>query len=54
MPDQWKTKARSVRVPDELWEAAKEKAERENTTLTAVILDALRRFVGDNRVDRGG
>ena len=40
------TPLRNVRVDDDLWQAAKAKAEAEGTTLTAVILEALRRFVG--------
>jgi hypothetical protein len=36
-----------VRVPDELWVAAVRKAADEGTTVTAVIIDALRRFLRD-------
>jgi hypothetical protein len=39
------TPVRAVRVPDELWQTAVAKAEAEGTTVTAVLLDALRRFV---------
>jgi ABC-type amino acid transport system permease subunit len=35
---------RTVRVPDDLWEAAQAKAMEEGTTVSAVILAALRRF----------
>ncbi len=38
------TPPRSVRVPDDVWNAARERAEREGTTLTAIILRALERY----------
>jgi len=37
--------ARSVRVPDDLWTAAKAEAERRGETVTDVLLRALRRYV---------
>lgn len=37
--------ARAVRVDDELWAAAKKKAAEKGTTVTAVIHEALERFV---------
>jgi hypothetical protein len=40
-----KTKARSVRVPDDLWLAVKVEAERQGETVTDVILRALRRYI---------
>lgn len=39
-----KTPPRSVRIPDAIWNAARERAEREGTTITAVILRALARY----------
>lgn len=36
--------ARSVRVPDDLWNAAKERAAERGETVTDVILRALRRY----------
>ena len=39
------TTPRAVRVPDELWQAALDKARREGTTVTAVVLAALQRYV---------
>lgn len=44
MPNQPKTPARAVRVPDDLWDAAKAKADAEATTVSAVIVAALKRF----------
>lgn len=45
MPNQPKTPGRNVRVPDDVWTAAKDKAQREGRTVTDVILAALRRYV---------
>jgi hypothetical protein len=39
------TPPRSVRVPDELWDAAKAKAAAEGRTITDVVVAALRRYV---------
>lgn len=41
------TPRRTVRVPDELWEAAKRKASDKDETLTEVIIRALTRYVRD-------
>lgn len=38
---------RHIRVPDDLWQAAKRKAHDDSTTLSAVIVEALRRYVRD-------
>lgn len=43
-PQRRHTPARSIRVPDALWQACRERAEREGTTVTAVILRALERY----------
>ncbi len=39
------TPVRGVRVPDDLWLAAQEKAERDGTSVSAVIVAALGRYV---------
>lgn len=39
------TPPRSVRVPDDVWEAAKLKAESEGRTVSDVIVSALMRYV---------
>ena len=39
------TPLRNVRIPDDVWKAAQAKAERDGTTVTAVVLAALRRYV---------
>jgi hypothetical protein len=44
MPNQPKTPARSVRVPEDLWQAAKASAEKKNETVSDVIVRALRRY----------
>lgn len=36
---------RSLRIPPDLWDAAVEKARAEGTTVTAVVVAALRRYV---------
>lgn len=47
MPNQPATPTRSVRVPDELWEAVKRKAADRGETVTDVILRALKRYLRD-------
>lgn len=47
MPNKPATPHRTVRVPDDLWAAAKQKAAAEGTTVTAVIIKALERFLRD-------
>lgn len=38
------TPIRSVRVPESIWQAAKDRAEREGTTVSAVIVRLLERY----------
>lgn len=38
------TPLRTVRVPDHIWNAVKEKAHENNITVTAVILSALKTY----------
>jgi uncharacterized protein GlcG (DUF336 family) len=38
------TMPRAIRVPDEVWKAALAKAQAEGTTVTAVVVEALREF----------
>ncbi len=45
MVSRWQTRARGVRVPDELWDAAKAKAAERGETVTDVIVRALERYV---------
>lgn len=45
MPNQPKTPVRGVRVPDELWNAAKARARENGTTVTAVVVAALRAYI---------
>jgi len=44
-PAQYGERIRSVRVEDELWEAAKAKANAEGRTASDVVRAALRRYV---------
>jgi hypothetical protein len=44
MPNQPKTPLRSFRVPDEVWKPALARAQREGTTLTAVLLETLEEY----------
>jgi len=45
MPNQPKTPHRTIRVPDDEWIPARDKAAREGETMTDVIRRALRRYV---------
>lgn len=47
VPNQPSTPTHSVRIPDEIWDAAVRKAIDEGTTVTEVILNALKRFLRD-------
>lgn len=40
------TKVRGIRIPDELWEALGEEAERRGTTITALLVKAARKELG--------
>ena len=39
------TPLRNIRVPDEVWHAAVEKARAEGTTVTAVLVKALQKYL---------
>ena len=45
MPNQPKTKARNIRIPDEVWEQAGELTAAEGTDRTAIVVAALRRYI---------
>lgn len=45
MPDAPHTPHRTIRVDDDLWRAAQEKAKAEGRTVSDVIRDRLRRYV---------
>lgn len=45
MPNQPKTPARSVRVPEDLWQAALARSQERGETVTDVIVRALKRYV---------
>jgi predicted DNA-binding protein len=45
-PATGKTPGRNIRVPDERWKQAKEKAEREGKTIAEVVNDCLEKYVG--------
>lgn len=49
MPNQPKTPIRSFRVDDTVWQAALRRAQREGTTLTAVLVEHLEEY---GRADR--
>ncbi len=42
------TMPRSLRIPPDLWNAAVQKATTDGTTVTAVVIAALRDYVGDD------
>lgn len=48
VPNKPATPHRSVRISDELWEAAKRVAADRGETVTAVIIRALMRYVRDH------
>lgn len=52
-PATGKTPLRNVRVPDDLWAAAKAEAKEEGRTLTDVIVSDLHRYVNRRRRERG-
>ena len=39
------TMPRSLRIPEDVWRAAVDKAKTEGTTVTAVVVAALRRYL---------
>ncbi len=45
------TMPRSLRIPPDLWNAAVDKAAAEGTTVTAVVVAALRTYVGESEED---
>ena len=47
-PNQPATPNRTIRVPDEVWEAARRVAQDRGETLTAVIVRALVRYVREH------
>lgn len=49
MPNAPKTPTRTIRVSTDLWNAVKEKAAIEERTVTDVIIEALKVYVGDLR-----
>lgn len=52
-PATGKTPLKNIRVPQDLWDAAKEEAAAEGRTLTDVILSDLHRYVTRRRRERG-
>lgn len=51
-PATGKTPIRNIRVPDDLWAAAKEEARQEGRSLTDVILGDLHRYVARRQRER--
>jgi len=49
MPNAPKTPTRTIRVSTDLWTAVKDKAAIEERTVTDVIIEALKGYVGDLR-----
>jgi hypothetical protein len=47
LPNSPKTPTRTIRVPNELWSAVKEKAALDNRTVTDVIIEALKEYISD-------
>lgn len=53
VPNQPATPTRSVRVPDELWQAALRVAHDRGETVTEVVLRALERYVRAHPLEEG-
>lgn len=51
MPNQPKTKNRVVRVPDELWDAARDAAHERGDVLSEVIRESLRGYVANHEAE---
>ena len=49
MPKPLKMPTRSIKVGDELWDAAMQKATERQESLSAVIRDALKRYIEDQQ-----
>ena len=47
MPNAPKTPTRTIRVSNQLWAAVKEKAAIDGRTVTDVIIEALKDYIGD-------
>lgn len=47
---QGETPKHNVRVPDDVWNPAKERAKREQTKITTVIVSALRQYAADGTI----
>lgn len=45
VPNQPATPGRSIRIPDEMWQALRARADERGETVTAVVLRALRRYL---------
>lgn len=52
-PATGQTPLRTIRVPQHIWQAAKDKAAREGRTLTGVIVAYLRRYIAAPDRPRG-
>lgn len=48
MPNQPKTPLRSFRIDDDTWQRARTRAEREGTTVTAVIVERLTEYANED------
>ncbi len=46
MPNQPKTPHRTIRIDDALWNASQRKAQSEGRTISDVIRQALRKYIG--------
>lgn len=45
-PNQPKTPGHTIRIPDEIWEALRVRADERGETMTAVVLRAIRLYLG--------
>lgn len=54
VPNVERTPRRTIRVPDDLWHTAKLAAAREGRTVTEVVNDALRDYIGQSGDEPSG
>ena len=52
LADTERMRLRAIRVPDETWQAAQERAKAEGTTVSAIVREALEQYGKEREEDR--